>query len=97
LNDLRLSKFWNREVEFGLPDCRLRHGERQPVLLHGTRLAVDAVFCANCGTLEGYATVETPHIFFICDTCVGCSGKPSGLTEVTKKQMAERGLRVVPV
>lgn len=97
MNNIRLSKHWNREVEQGLPDCRLRYDERKTIFLHGTRLAVDAVYCANCGSVEGYATVHTPHIFFICDSCVGINGAPSGLTEITKKQMAERGLRVIPV
>lgn len=95
-NDLRLSKFWDREVEFGLPDCRLKASEREVVMLNG-RLPVHAVYCANCGGLHGYATVWTPHIFFICDACVGRAGKPPRALEITKKQMAERGLRVLPV
>lgn len=97
MKDFRLGRDWNREVELGLPDCRLSYHRRAPVFLHGTRLAVDPVYCANCGGLEGYATVHTPHVFFICDACVGVHGRPNGLTELTKKQMAERGLRVMKV
>lgn len=97
MSDLRLSKAWDREVEMGLPDCRMPYHKRSPVFLNGTRLPVDPVYCADCGTLSGYATVHTPHIFYICDECVGIKGKPPGLSELTKKQMAERGLRVVPV
>lgn len=95
MTDLRLSNKWCREVEDGLPDCRLKHSEREVVALNG-KLPVHAVYCANCGSLEGYATVWTPFVFFICDPCVGRE-RPPGLTEVTKKQMAERGIRVLPV
>lgn len=96
--DLRLSKHWDREVESDLPDCRLKHGERQQVMLGG-RVPVEAVYCANCGGLHGYATVWTPHVFFICDACVGRNHgeTPPGCSEITKKQLAERGLRVVPI
>lgn len=73
------------------------HHKRDPVYLQGSRLPVDPVYCANCGSLEGYATVYTPHVFFVCDGCIYSSGKPPGASEMTKKQMAERGLRVVPV
>lgn len=92
--DPRQSRGWNREIEQDLPDCRVRYSDRNPVFLRGTRLAVDPVYCADCGTLSGYATVHTPHIFFICDACVGLKGAPP-LPELTKKQMAERGLRLV--
>lgn len=97
MGDVRFSRAWDREVEESLPDCRLRYSERETVFLHGTRLPVQTVYCANCGSVEGYATVQTPHIFCLCDKCVGKNGKPPGLTEMTKKQMAERGLRVVPM
>lgn len=94
--DVRLSKLWDREVEQGLPDCRIKESEREVVALNG-RIPVHAVYCANCGGLHGYATVWTPYIFFVCDPCARGYGKPPGLTEITKKQMAERGLRVVSV
>lgn len=97
MGDLRLSKVWDREVEKELPDCRLRFSDRETVFLHGTNLLVQAVYCANCGSMQGYATVHTPHIFCVCDDCAAQNGKPPGLQELTKKQMAERGLRVVPV
>ena len=82
MSDLRLSRVWDREIESGLPDCRVRYSDRNPVTYR--QMPMDKVYCANCHRLQGMATIWTPHVFFICDACFIKSGgkAPEGTIEV---------------
>ena len=80
MGDLRLSRLWDREIEGDLPDCRVRYSAREPVMFR--RIPMEKVYCANCGTESGYATVFTPHVFFVCDKCCGIAGDPPGTVKV---------------
>lgn len=78
--DIRNTRYWDPELEGGLPDCRLRHGARKTVNIG--RLTYSEVYCANCGKLWGRATEQVTHVFHICDGCVEKYGPPGNLKEV---------------
>lgn len=61
---------WDRELEQGLPDCRLRGpGRRARTVVYRGQL-FERVYCANCGADGGLVTAEwSPHIFYLCDRC----------------------------
>jgi hypothetical protein len=73
---------WNRELEFGLPDCRLRDPSHK-MTPHG-RMWMERVFCANCGCDGGLVTPDfARHVFFLCDVCAEVHGKIDGAVEVS--------------
>lgn len=77
---------WDRELEGGLPDCRLSGARRRATTVVLKSILMERVFCANCGCDGGLVTAEwSPHIFFVCAECVTRSGPPSGLTEAPEK------------
>jgi hypothetical protein len=85
--DRRLEKDWNKELEEGLPDCRLHNRERNRVLRG--RMWFDMVYCANCGHEGGLVTSDwTPHVFFICNECAEKCGPPPGVTQVSAEDEA---------
>lgn len=82
--DLAESQFWDRQLEDGLPDCRLPYGKRIDSQITRGRMAFDIVYCANCHRPQGLAPVSgTSFVFFICDPCVGRQGPPEGVHEVS--------------
>jgi hypothetical protein len=73
------SRYWDRELEEGLPDSRLR---MRGTVMHKGQL-MERCFCANCGGPGGLVTAEAfPHVFYICDECVANNGAPPGCIEV---------------
>jgi hypothetical protein len=80
--DWRLSRYWDREIESDLPDCRVRYSDREQVVHR--RLPMEFVYCANCGVKAGMATTWTPHVFFICDACFSKAGgqDPAGTIRI---------------
>ncbi len=74
---------WEKELEGGLPDCRLTGSARDRKTISYARMLWEKVFCANCGCNGGYVTADwSPHVFYICDACVGKMGAPAGCVEV---------------
>jgi hypothetical protein len=63
---------WNKELERGLPDCRLTVG-RNKTVVHKTRhvrAIWERVFCANCGCDGGLVMEDwAAHIFYLCAEC----------------------------
>jgi hypothetical protein len=73
---------WDRQLEFGLPDCRLSGSSRDKTVVVG-RMEFERVFCANCGKSGGAVTAGwCSHIFYICDQCDEKLGPPPGCIEV---------------
>jgi hypothetical protein len=73
---------WDRQLEKGLPDCRVAFGERERQRVPIGRMMWDKVFCAQCHELYGACTPNIAHVFFICDTCVRVNGPPADCVEV---------------
>lgn len=68
---------WDRELENGLPDSRLAGSRRRATTVSLRGQLMERVYCANCGADGGLITAEwSPHVFFICDGCVGTRGEP---------------------
>lgn len=64
--ELRNSRNWDRELEQGLPDSRLR---AKPTIVRA-RMLWERVFCANCGHDGGLITADySAHVFYVCDKC----------------------------
>lgn len=80
---VRESRWWDKSLESDLPDCRVRSEYRERKLQVRGRMQMETVYCANCFKESGLVTANwTPHVFFICDPCVGRIGKPPGVTEI---------------
>jgi hypothetical protein len=82
---------WNRELEFGLPDCRLNfdraNKQAQAMSPHG-RMWMERVFCANCGCDGGLVTPEwAAHVFYLCQECADKYGPVQGATEVPEEMV----------
>jgi hypothetical protein len=88
---------WNKELEGGLPDSRLRDPSKNLVYREGRfqdpdtkivyrgRIAYEVAYCANCGKPEGLVTAEwAPHAFALCKECADKFGT-LGLTEIPKE------------
>lgn len=76
---------WDRELENGLPDCRLRGPRRRATTVVRGCMLMERVFCANCGADGGLITAEwSPHVFYLCDACAETHGKLP-LPEVPEK------------
>jgi hypothetical protein len=81
--DLRNSRWWDRQLEMGLPDCRLSGTNRERTTFQLGRMTFEQVYCANCGAPGGGVTAEwSTHVFYVCDTCARALGPPPGLVEV---------------
>jgi hypothetical protein len=71
---------WNKELEGGLPDSRLRDPSKT-IIIRG-QMAYEKVYCANCGKPDGLITAEwSPHVFCICNACDAKLGR-FGLIEI---------------
>ena len=78
LPESRNSRFWDKQLEDGLPDSRLR---AKPTIVRG-RMLWEKVYCANCGCDGGLVTAEwSPHVFYQCQQCADKLGAPPGLKE----------------
>jgi hypothetical protein len=80
MGDLRFSRVWDRQLESDLPDCRLSYSERTTVMRGN--LPMQMVYCANCGIPHGLATMETTHVFFVCDPCFNRLGAIPGAVQI---------------
>lgn len=84
MTDFRNSLYWDRQLEGGLPDCRLKFGEREKVRRRLGRMEMDVVYCAGpCGKEQGLVPIHCPHVFFICDACFALANNlpPPGTVE----------------
>ena len=61
---------WDRELEEGLPDCRVSPFAREYKRVAIGRMQWDIVFCAQCHKPQGAVPPACPHVFFICDQCM---------------------------
>jgi len=74
---------WNRELEAGLPDCRLMGPRRRATTVPLNtaslgRMLMERVFCGNCGGDGGLVTAEwSPHVFYLCEECAASHGRLS--------------------
>jgi hypothetical protein len=67
---------WDRELEGGLPDCRLTGHRRRATTMSLGGVLMERVFCANCGADGGLVTADwSPHVFYVCDKCETVGGK----------------------
>lgn len=75
---------WNKELEGGMPDCRLKVLDRDKLnFLWGYQnIKLDLFFCAVCGEPGGGVGPDCPFIFYLCDNCAGVHGNPPGLVRV---------------
>jgi hypothetical protein len=74
---------WSKELDQGLPDCRVRGGGNTVVR---AKMLWEKVYCANCGHLSGLVTAEwAAHVFYLCEKCAEVHGKLD-LPEVPKDQ-----------
>jgi len=58
---------WDKQLEGGLPDCRLTGGNRDATAITRYGMSWQRVFCASCGRPAGLCTEWTPHVFYVCD------------------------------
>lgn len=75
---LRDSRWWDKALEAGLPDCR----SRERTTFWRGRAQWEVVYCANCGVASGGVTPNVPHVFFVCDRCFDVMGAPPGTIKV---------------
>jgi len=81
--NLSNTRLWDRQLEFGFPDCRLSYLEREKAQVIRGRMIFDMVYCASCGEPKCLAPMEaTTFAFFVCDLCVARAGPPPGCEEV---------------
>lgn len=80
---LREGRHWDKQLEGGLPDCRLSsEGARARTQVRIGGKWWELVFCANCGKPYGAVTPEwSAHVFYICTPCVEAHGVTEGLVE----------------
>src|ERR1700739_2134338 len=69
IGDPRDSIGWDRQLEGGLPDCRLRGYNKERNDYYYAGQLWDRLFCANCGAKGGIVAKGSPHVFYICDPC----------------------------
>ncbi len=81
--NLSRTRWWDRQLEFEYPDCRLPYLDREKVQVQRGRMVFDMVYCADCGAPKALAPVEaTTFAFFVCNECVAKKGPPAGCVEV---------------
>lgn len=90
--DRRLENQWDRQLEEGLPDSRLRNREKNRIYRGG--MWWETVYCASCGKPGGLVTADwSPHTFFVCDPCVAKNGSPPGVAQLAEvDEAAARGI-----
>jgi hypothetical protein len=82
--DRTLHNQWDRQLEDGLPDSRLRGPRRRATQVVRGGMLYETCFCANCGDPHGLVTADwSPHVFFLCDDCYLSMGAPAGCVEVS--------------
>jgi hypothetical protein len=72
---------WDRQLEEGYPDCRVKPIERDRSRIAIGRMIWDKVFCGSCGAECGATPPDNPHVFFMCDGCffgIGGGETPPG-------------------
>lgn len=74
---------WEKQLEKGFPDCRLRPFDREKKMFRVGRMMWDIVYCAQCHEPYGACPPNVPHVFFICDRCVLEKGPPPDCVQVT--------------
>ena len=73
---------WDRQLEKGLPDCRVAFNDRERNRVPMGRMMWDMVFCSQCHKLYGACSPNIAHIFYICDACVREKGPPPDCIQV---------------
>ena len=67
---------WDRQLEGGLPDCRLLPSRRRATTVPLGRMLMERVYCGNCGCDGGLVTAEwSPHVFYLCEECAVTHGR----------------------
>ena len=90
MTDLRNSRHWDRQLEEGLPDCRLSGTNRERTTFQLGRVTFEQVYCANCGDPGGGVTADwSTHVFYICNTCARLLGPPPGAVEIPEAVVRE--------
>ena len=74
----RFGNGWDIQLEAGLPDCRIVNSD---IVMHGL-MAMEPIFCANCGAHGGLITAGVPHVFYQCDDCAMRLGPIPGVDRV---------------
>lgn len=82
---------WEKELESGLPDSRVKPIERDINRVQHGRMLLDRIFCANCGEPGGAVWPDCPHVFYVCEPCALALGDPPGTAKLTPAQ--ERAVR----
>jgi hypothetical protein len=74
--DRRLENQWDRQLEEGRPDSRLRTRDKGRIFR--AHMWWEPVFCSSCSEGPfGYVTSEFfSHVFYLCDACVAKNGEP---------------------
>ena len=86
----RKSRFWDPQLEEGLPDCRLSEDRRDEHKIIRGRLAFDPVFCGSCSKPSNFMAMEdTTFAFYLCDECAKL-GTPPGTHEIPTPLGAKR-------
>jgi hypothetical protein len=81
---LRNGRNWDRNLESGLPDSRLKDPSHK--MVYRGRQWWEKVFCANCGCDAGLMTAEwSAHCFYLCQLCAETYGQPPGTMEIPEK------------
>jgi hypothetical protein len=84
---------WDRQLEEGLPDCRLQSTARRRTQVLHANMWMEKVFCANCGCDGGLVTAGwAEHVFYLCDPCAGV--RFVGAIEIPEE--AVRGMPALP-
>ena len=77
---------WEKELEGGLPDSRVKPIERDANRVQHGRLLLDHIYCANCGAPGGAVWPDCPHVFYICTSCADKNGDPPGAVKLTPEE-----------
>ena len=89
----RNSKLWDRQLEGGLPDCRVAESQRDEHKIVRGQNVFDLVYCGSCSKPSNYMTPDSsPFVFYLCDSCAekGMAGeavrieKPEGVVSASK-------------
>jgi hypothetical protein len=83
---LRNSKYWDRQFEEELPECRLSEmeAERQSVTIQGVRWT--PIFCASCAKRSGLVTLDgTAFTYYLCDVCNDKFNPPPGVIQIPEE------------
>ena len=82
----RNSRLWDRQLEEGLPDCRVAEQNRDKNKIIRGRMAFDPVYCGCCSKPSNYMALDnTTFAFFLCDECAE-KNVPQGAVEIATPQ-----------